>query len=155
MSATAAEPAEGKTKHLFGFEFPDFSVLKDHRVQTLIWAKNVQKMGIATLTCGAAIYLADQGASQLQISIVACTGYVAALLFGAQGGLVVDAVSKRTAMAAGYTAMAILCFTVPQIFGTSVPDLVFLAFLVATISTITAPSIKAACSAWKRWSKTR
>jgi MFS family permease len=145
MSATAAaEPEKEKKKHLFGFEFPDFSVLKDHNVQTLIWAKNVQKMGIATLTYGAAIYLADQGASQLQISIVTCTGYVAALLFGAQGGLVVDAASKRTAMAAGYTAMAALCFVVPNIFGTSVPDLVFLAFLVATLATITAPSIKAA-----------
>jgi MFS family permease len=142
--ASATAPAEDKKKHLFGFEFPDFSVLKDHQVQTLIYAKNVQKMGIATLSYGAAIYLADQGASQFQISIVASTGYVAALLFGAQGGLVVDAVSKRTAMAAGYTAMAILCFTVPQIFGTSVPDLVFLAFLVAALATITAPSIKAA-----------
>jgi MFS family permease len=145
MSAeSAAAPAETKKGHLFGFEFPDFSTLKDHRVQTLIYAKNVQKMGIATLSYGAAIYLADQGASQLQISLVTCTGYVAALLFGAQGGLVVDKVSKRNAMALGYAAMAILCFTVPFVFGTSVADLVLLAFLIATLATVTAPSIKAA-----------
>lgn len=141
----AAVADEGKKEgHLFGFEFPDFSVLKDHRVQTLIYAKNVQKMGIATLSYGASIYLAQQGASQIQISLVAVTGYVAALLFGAQGGLVVDKSSKRTAMAAGYALMAILCFTVPFIFGTDVIDLIFLAFLVSTLATITAPSIKAA-----------
>src|SRR3954453_16115820 len=107
MSAdSAAAPAKSKKGHLFGFEFPDFSTLKDHRVQTLIYAKNVQKMGIATLSYGAAIYLAEQDASQLQISLVASTGYIAALLFGAQGGLVVDKVSKRNAMALGYAAMA-------------------------------------------------
>src|SRR5215207_8937288 len=105
----AAVADDGKKKgHLFGFEFPDFSVLKDHRIQTLIYAKNVQKMGIATLSYGASIYLAQNGASQIEISLVAVTGYVAALLFGAQGGLVVDKSFKRTAMAAGYALMAIL-----------------------------------------------
>src|SRR5215211_312946 len=142
MTAAAA-PADDKKRHLFGFEFPDFSVLKDGNVQTLIYAKNVQKLGIATLSYGASIYLAQNGASQIQVTLVAVTGYVAALLFGAQGGMVVDKSSKRTAMAAGYALMAGLCFTVPFIFGTDVIDLIFLAFLVSILATVTAPSIKA------------
>jgi hypothetical protein len=40
--------------------------------------------------------------------------------------------------------MAVLCFVVPLVFGTDVPDLVFLSFLVATLGTVTGPSIKAA-----------
>jgi MFS family permease len=143
-SPVTARAEEGKKGHLFGFTMPDFSVLKDGRVQTLIYAKNVQKLGIATLSYGASIYLADTGASQFQVSLVACTGYVAALLFGFQGGTIVDSVPKRTAMALAYAAMAILCFVVPAIFGTDVPDLVFLAFLVAVLGTVTGPSIKAA-----------
>src|SRR5215218_10403715 len=145
MTASPAAVAdEGKKKgHLFGFEFPDFSVLKDHRVQTLIYAKNVQKLGIATLSYGASIYLAQNGASQIQVTLVAVTGYVAALLFGAQGGMVVDAVAKRTAMALGYALMAALCFVVPIVFGTDVVDLIFLAFMVSVIATVTSPAIKA------------
>jgi MFS family permease len=143
-AASPATPAEGKKGHLFGFKMPDFSVLKDGRVQTLIYAKNVQKLGIATLSYGASIYLADTGASQIEVSLVACTGYVAALMFGFQGGTVVDSISKRTAMALGYAAMAILCFVVPVVFGTDVPDLIVLAFLVAVLGTVTGPSIKAA-----------
>src|SRR5215217_2892328 len=142
MTAAAA-PAEDKNRHLFGFEFPDFSVLKDGNVQTLIYAKNVQKLGIATLSYGASIYLAQNGASQIQVTLVAVTGYVAALLFGAQGGMVVDAVATRTAMALGYALMAALCFIVPIVFGTDVVDLIFLAFLASAIATVTSPALKA------------
>ncbi len=135
--------ADGKSGHIFGFEFPDFSTLKDHQVQTIIYAKNVQKLGIATLSYGGTIYLAENGASQIQVTLVAVTGYVAALLFGAQGGLVVDAVAKRVAMAVGYALMAVLCFVVPIVFGTDVVDLIFLAFMVSVIATVTSPAIKA------------
>lgn len=144
MSATsAAVPAESKKKHFLGFEFPDFSVLKDRRVQTIIYAKNVQKLGIATLSYGAAIFLAQQGASQFEISLVAASGYIAALLFGSQGGTVVDKTEKRTAMCGAYLAMAALCFVWPSVVGTSVFDLILLAFLVSVIATITGPAIKA------------
>jgi MFS family permease len=146
MTASSAAVADESKKkgHLFGFEFPDFGVLKDHNVQTLIYAKNVQKLGIATLSYGGAIYLAETGASQIEISLVAVSGYVAALLFGFQGGLVVDKTEKRAAMFAAYAIMAVLCFVWPTIFGTSVLALLFLAFVVAMLSTITAPAIKAA-----------
>jgi MFS family permease len=145
MSATsAAVPAPAEKKgHLFGFEFPDFSVLKDHNVLTLIYSKNVQKLGMATLTYGASIYLAEGGASQIEISLVAAAGYLAALLFGSQGGAVVDKVEKRTALAVGYVAMATFCFVWPTLIGTSVVDLIALAFIVSSLSTITAPAIKA------------
>jgi MFS family permease len=141
--AAAAVPSEGHRKHLFGFEFPDFSVLKDGRIVTLIFARNISKLGIATLSYGGMVYLAETGASQIEISLVGATGYLAALLFGSQGGAVVDSISKRNALMLGYGAQAALCFIWPSLFGTDVLDLVVLAFLVAALATITAPAIKA------------
>ncbi len=144
----ASEPqadaaAGGHKEHFLGFEMPDFSVLKDHNVQTIIYAKNVQKLGIATLSYGCSIYLAQQGASQIQVSLVAVTGYVAALMYGFQGGTIVDRMEKRTAMAMAYAAMAVLCFIFPTVFGTSVVDLIALSFLVSVLATISGPAIKA------------
>jgi MFS family permease len=143
MSAAAATADESHRKHLFGFEFPDFSVLKDGRVQTIIFARNISKLGIATLSYGAMVYLADNGASQIQVSVVGAMGYLAALLFGSQGGAVVDSLPKRNALMLGYAGQAALCFIFPTVFGTSVLDLTILAFLVATLATITSPALKA------------
>ena len=117
-------------------------MLKDNRVQTLIFAINVQKLGIATLSYGGMIYLASTGASQLQVSLVGVTGFIAELLFGLQGGRLTDAMSKRTAMIIGYLAQAALCFIVPIFFGTDVVDLVFLAFMASILATVMAPAIK-------------
>jgi MFS family permease len=134
----------GRSERLpFRKRLPDFSVLKDRRVVSLIVAKNFSKLGIATISYGAMVYLADSGASQIQVSIVGAMGYLAALLFGTQGGAVVDSTTKRNAMIAGYCAQAVLCFVFPTFFGTSVLDLTALAFLVAAMATITSPAIKA------------
>jgi MFS family permease len=142
MTSDPAEPA-AERRQILGLQLPDFSVLRQRDVQTLIMARNLQKLGIATLSYGAMVYLAQQGASQIQVSLVGVTGYVAALLFGFQGGTIVDSLSKRNAMVFGYAAQAVLCFFVPSVFGTDVVDLVFLAFVVSMLSTITAPAVKA------------
>jgi MFS family permease len=130
-------------KRIFGVKLPDFSVLKDRRVISLIVAKNFSKLGIATLSYGAMVYLASSGASQIQVSFVGAMGYLAALTFGTQGGAIVDSMTKRNAMILGYAAQAALCFAFPTFFGTSVLDLTALAFLVAALATITSPAIKA------------
>ena len=143
MTATAPAKDESHRQHLFGFEFPDFSVLKDGRVQTIILARNVSKLGIATLSYGAMVYLAENGASQIQVSVVGAMGYLAALLFGSQGGAVVDSLPKRNALMLGYAGQAALCFVFPTLFGTSDFDPTILAFLVASLATITSPSLKA------------
>jgi len=139
---TSAQAAPAKKTHLFGFHFPDFSVLKDHNVQTLIFSINVQKLGLATLSYGGMIFLASSGASQFQVSLVGVTGFVAQLLFGLQGGKLVDAMSKRTAMIAGYILQAALCFIVPIFFGADVIDLIFLAFMAGVLGTVMTPAIK-------------
>src|SRR5262249_6917348 len=86
---------------------------------------------------------ADNGASQIQVSIVGAMGYLAALLFGSQGGAVVDSMTKRNALMAGYAGQAALCILFPIFFGADVVDLTVLAFLVASLATITSPALKA------------
>ena len=119
-------------------------VLKDPAVRALILSRFATVLGIATLTYGAMVYLATLGASQFAVSLIGATRYLAALLFGIGGGALADAMSKRTAMVTAYALQAAACFVVPTIWGTSVPSLVFLIFLVTMLGQIVTPAVKAA-----------
>jgi MFS family permease len=103
-------------------------------------------MGGATLSYGAMVYLARQNAEQYQVSIVGSMSYIAALLFGFQGGLVADTLAKRIAIALGFGVQAAACFIIPSILGTSVGDLMFLMFVTSALTQIVSPGIKAVVS---------
>jgi MFS family permease len=90
------------------------------------------------------VYLARGGADQLQVSLVSASSYMAALLFGFQGGIVADTLTKRTAIVGGFTLQAALCFLIPAFRGTDVGDLMILVFLSSAISQLISPGIKAA-----------
>jgi MFS family permease len=122
------------------------TVLRHRDVQILSLTRVAAKMGVATLSYGAMVYLARQNAAQYQVSIVGSMTYVAALLFGFQGGLVADTLAKRIAIAVGFGAQAAACFIIPSILGTSVGDLMFLMFVVSALTQIVSPGIKAVVS---------
>jgi MFS family permease len=90
------------------------------------------------------VYLATQGASQLQVSVVAASTYAAALMFGIQGGSLSDSLSKRIALVLGYLAQAALCLLVPYFWGTDVGALLFIMFLASAINQVVTPSFKSA-----------
>src|SRR4051794_39615569 len=119
-------------------------VLQDPAVRALVLSRFATVLGIATLAYGAMVYLATVGAPQITISLIGATRYLAALLFGIGGGALADAMSKRTAMVTGYVLQAAACFIVPTIWGTSVPSLVILIFLVTMLGQIVTPAVKAA-----------
>ena len=87
-------------------------VLQNPGVRALIGARFVASLGIATLSYGAMIFLATEGASQIAISLIGSTRYLAALLFGIGGGALVEAMSKRTAIVTAYALQAAACFVV-------------------------------------------
>jgi hypothetical protein len=89
------------------------TVIKQADVRVLAVSRAALKLGLATHSYGVMVHLARLDASQLQISIVGATSYVAALLFGAQGGLLSDTTAKRSAIAAGCLAQGVLCFLIP------------------------------------------
>ena len=85
-----------------------------------------------------------RGASQLQITLVSASTYIASLLFGLQGGTLADSLSKRMAVVSGYIALAMVCIFVPVFFGTGVKELIFIMFTSSAIMQIVSPSLKAA-----------
>lgn len=89
------------------------------------------------------VYLATQGASQFQISLVASSTYLAALLFGLQGGSLADTLSKRVAILLGYIGQAAVCILVPILFGTDVLELMFIMFMSSALMQLISPSLKA------------
>jgi MFS family permease len=134
---------------------PDLAVAKDEEklrnralhdpsVQALVGSRLASVLGIATLTYGAMIYLATIGAPQITISLMSATRYVAALIFGIGGGVLADAMSKRTAMVTAYILQAAACFIIPTVWGTSVPSLIVLIFVVSMLGQIVTPAVKAA-----------
>ncbi|HVL25450.1 MAG TPA: MFS transporter, partial [Thermomicrobiales bacterium] len=90
------------------------------------------------------VYLAGQNATQFQISLVSASTYAAAFMFGIQGGMLADTLSKRIGLVVGYLAQALLCLLVPIFWGTDVGALMFIMFLTSAINQIVTPSIKSA-----------
>lgn len=122
------------------------SVLRHRNVQVLSLTRIAAKVGGATLSYGAMVYLARQNASQFEVSVVGSMSYIAALLFGIQGGLVADTLAKRIAIALGFGAQAAACFVIPSLLGTSIGDLMFLMFVTSALTQVVSPGIKAVVS---------
>ena len=126
-------------------EEPSFRVaLQNPSVRVLAGSRAASRMALAVVSFGAMVYLAEEGATQLQISLVAASTYAAALLFGIQGGMFSDTLSKRIALVVGYVAQALLCVLVPIFWGTDVAQLMFIMFMTSAINQIVTPSIKSA-----------
>src|SRR5215211_5182989 len=119
-------------------------VLKDRDVAILATSRAAGKLALATVSYGSMVFLAEEGASQLAISIVASATYVAPLFFGLQGGTLADSLSKRIALIGGFIAQAATVFLIPIIFGTGVWELVIIMFLSSALMQIVTPSLKSA-----------
>jgi MFS family permease len=120
------------------------SVLKRPSVRILAVSRAASKLAQATVSYGVMVFMATAGATQLQISIVSASTYVAALFFGLQGGTLADSLSKRNAIIVGYIALALTCIVTPFVFGTGVADLMFVMFLSSALMQIVSPSLKSA-----------
>ncbi len=133
---TAAAGGEDKPNFRAALKLPGVSILAASRAAS--------KLATAIVSYGAMVYLAIQGASQLQVSLVSASSYAAALAFGIQGGSLSDSMSKRLALVAGYVAQALLCFLVPVFWGTDVAALMFIMFFASALNQVISPSIKSA-----------
>jgi MFS family permease len=128
-------------------EKPSFrAALKLPGVSILAASRAASKLAMAVVSYGAMVYLAEEGASQLQISLVAASTYAAALFFGIQGGTLSDSLSKRVALIVGYLAQATLCILIPILWGTDVGMLMLIMFLTSAVNQVVTPSIKSATS---------
>ncbi|MCC6704287.1 MAG: MFS transporter [Thermomicrobiales bacterium] len=100
-------------------------------------------MAGSTLSYGVMVFMATLGASQLQISTANATAYLAALIFGLQGGMVADSAPKRTILAIGFSVQALLCLLVPLFLSTNFGPMLMLIFFASAIAQVVSPGLKA------------
>jgi MFS family permease len=119
-------------------------VLKIPQIKVLAVSRFAAKMAASTLSYGVMVYLAVQGASQFEISLAASASYLAALLFGLQGGTLADTTSKRRILFLSYVVLAALCFITPTLFGTDTGALLVLIFVSSALAQVISPGVKSA-----------
>ncbi len=132
-SAISPEPAPAPT---YG------EVLKHPPVRTLAISRFASKMAGSTLSYGVMVFLATVGATQFQVSLASSAGYLAALLFGLQGGMLADSAPKRQVLYLSLLVQAGACFVIPSLFGTTVATLLLIIFLTSAFSQIVSPGLK-------------
>jgi MFS family permease len=122
------------------------SLLGKQDVLTLVISRLATTLGLATLSYGAMVFLAQEGGGQLQVSLMGMTRYAAALLFGLGGGMMADAMTKRGALFAAYAIQSALCFIIPIFVGDGIGPLFTLVFISAILGQLATPAIKSAVS---------
>jgi len=117
-------------------------VLRHAPVRVLGISRFTSKMAGATLSYGVMVFLATIGASQFEISLASSAGYLAALLFGLQGGMLADSSPKRQVLYLALLIQAVACFVIPRWLGTDVGDLLLIIFLTSGLSQVVSPGLK-------------
>lgn len=118
------------------------SVFGHAAVRVVALSRFLSRMGGQTLSYGIMVFLAAEGASQFEISLANSASYLAALLFGLQGGLLADSRPKRQVLMLVFAAQAALCFVTPVLLGTSAGDLLFVIFVTSAITQVVTPGMK-------------
>lgn len=113
-------------------------------IRRLAESRGASRLAMTTVSYGTMVYLASQGGAQWQLSLISASTYLSAVLFGVQGGMLADSISKRMAIAAGYIAIALLYLMLPLVFGTGVGQLLVVMFLSSAIMQVVSPSLKSA-----------
>lgn len=94
------------------------------------------------MSYGIMVFLAAGGASQLEISFAKAAAFLAALLFGLQGGMLADSRPKRQILLAGFVLLGAVSLVVPFILGTNGGDLLVIIFLSSAINQVVSPGLK-------------
>jgi MFS family permease len=142
--ASVSAPASGDSPADAERATPPGALVRRQDVQILLLSRMATALGLATLSYGAMVFLAQEGAAQLQVSLMGVTRYAAALLFGLGGGLMADAMSKRGALVASYSIQAAACILIPLLFGTALPSLLAVIALAAVFGQLSTPAVKSA-----------
>lgn len=113
-------------------------------IRRLAESRGASRLAMATVSYGTMVYLAAEGGAQWQISLISASTYLSAVLFGVQGGMLADSLSKRMAIAGGYIAIALMYLALPLVFGTGVGQLLVVMFLSSAVMQVVSPSLKSA-----------
>jgi hypothetical protein len=129
--------------HTFRFLWaflPEPSIARDVRFQHLLASRFLSDAGQKSLAFGALIAVAREGGSALELALVGAAALIPSAAFGLYGGAVADELPKRVALAGVYTGQAVMCFLVPPLFGTGLPQVLVLIFVVNALGQVCGPT---------------
>ena len=118
------------------------SVLSQTPVRIVATSRFFSRMAAQILSYGIIVFLAAAGSSQFEISIAKSASFLAALLFGLQGGMLADSRPKRQILLIGFVALGAIAILTPFLLGTSRGDLLFVIFVSSAISQVVSPGLK-------------
>jgi len=118
------------------------SVLSQAPVRIVAVSRFLSRMGAQIMTYGIMVFLAAAGSSQFEISLAKSASFLAALLFGLQGGMLADSRPKRQILLISFAALGAVCLLTPFLLGTSGGDLLFVIFVSSAISQVVSPGLK-------------
>jgi MFS family permease len=117
-------------------------VLMHQPVRIVALSRFLSRMAGQIMSYGIMVFLAAGGASQLEISFAKSAAFLAALLFGLQGGLLADSRPKRQILLVGFVLLGGVCLATPFLLGTSSADLLVVIFLASAINQVVSPGLK-------------
>ena len=121
---------------------PEPAIARRLRFQHIIFSRFLSTAGQESLAFGALVAVARDGGSALQLALIGVAALSPPTLLGLYGGAVADQIPKKVALAGVYIAQAVLCFTIPPFFGTNLPVVIVLIFLVNALGQISSPAEK-------------
>ncbi len=122
---------------------PEPAIARRLRFQHIMFSRFLSTAGQESLAFGALVAVARDGGSALQLALIGVAALAPPTLLGLYGGAVADQIPKKIALAGVYTVQALLCFVIPPLFGTDLPVVILLIFLVNALGQISSPAEKA------------
>lgn len=134
------DEAQTRTFRILWAFLPEPSIARDLRFQQLLASRFLSDAGQKSLTFGALIAVARSGGSALELALVGAAALIPSAVFGLYGGVVADQLPKRVALAGVYVGQAVMCFLVPPLFGTGLPVVLLLIFVISTLGQVSSPT---------------
>lgn len=125
---------------VLGHFLPDTSVVRSRRFQHLLFAKALSDTARDSTKYAAIVAVVAATGSAFQSSLMTVATLLPVAALGLYAGEVADSMPKRIAIALAYGLGAATCFLVPTLFGTGVPAMFALVFLVSASSQIGGPA---------------
>jgi MFS family permease len=134
------DTAQGHVFRLLWLFLPEPAIARNLQFQHLLLSRFLSESAQQALVFGAAVSVARDGGSALQVALVGAAAILPPALLGMYGGAVADTLPVRLALAGAYTGQALLCFIIPWAFGTELAAVLVLLFLVNTLGQVSGPT---------------
>ncbi len=136
----ALDATQANVFRLLWLFLPEPDIARNLRFQHLLASRMLSDAAQQSMAFGALVAVARSGGSALEVALVGVAALIPPAVFGLYGGAIADALPKRVALAGAYTTQALLCFSIPAVFGTDLAVVIVLIFAVNTLGQVSGPT---------------